>query len=91
MKHTPGPWEEDNSYPYHSDWISLYSGSELVADIPRKQPADARLIAAAPDMLEALDAILEAACIDIDDKEVALSALAEIRALSAAAIEKATK
>lgn len=52
-KHTPGPWILEN------DCIRTYAESvndELYLDLP-KNPADARLIAAAPEMLEALKAL----------------------------------
>jgi len=55
-KHTPGPWEWDYS-------VSIKSGRELVALIystPHKNTsldANARLIAAAPELLEALQKI----------------------------------
>lgn len=53
-EHTPGPWGIDRSIGV---WIM--AGSLHVATIPRAadgdwSPANARLIAAAPDMLEAL-------------------------------------
>lgn len=64
--HTPGPWEVDR-YPdgralvfcakfensHYGDWIADISG---IADGGSKQKANARLIAAAPELLEALEA-----------------------------------
>lgn len=51
--------------------------------------ANARLIAAAPDMLDALEAILGEALLDADDGELALIACEAIRSNARAAIAKA--
>lgn len=60
-KHTPGPWsvftKNDGTMmvaktPTH--YIAKVVGSSAVGDVRAKFMADARLIAAAPDMLEAL-------------------------------------
>jgi hypothetical protein len=51
--------------------------------------AHARLIAAAPDLLEALWQIVTDAEIDCDTEEAALAALADIRVTARAAIAKA--
>lgn len=72
-KHTPGPWHlEEMGYNSSSYYIrgSSESGDRLtigkgaVAHIPRStvnpMEANARLIAAAPELLEALKAMLEA-------------------------------
>ena len=63
-KHTPGPWTADNSI------ARVYSGARFVADAMSGQPklgaqldedrANARLIASAPDLLEACETILSA-------------------------------
>jgi hypothetical protein len=50
-EHTPGPWE------IRGDVIE--AGGEIVCD-PFDNRANARLIAAAPDLLEALKAIMKA-------------------------------
>jgi hypothetical protein len=47
MKHTPGPWMKEGP------WITGNEG-ETLAQVYSEYEADARLIAAAPEMLEAL-------------------------------------
>ena len=48
MKHTPGPW-------IHDEHGILMAGKIQIASIlPQNRDSNARLIAAAPDMLEAL-------------------------------------
>ena len=55
-KHTPGPWRvEDDKY--------ILANKKLVAKIvggPQGKKANARLIAAAPELLEALEFVLTA-------------------------------
>jgi hypothetical protein len=66
MKHTPGPWNYDRS------GYSLYvnSGRELVTALSmdgkrlETSEANARLIAAAPDLLKALNTILNICLLD---------------------------
>lgn len=64
-KHTPGPWEWDgNVWAYDADneapwlvqspWQSVESKTVLKGSIKCDSEADARLIAAAPELLEAL-------------------------------------
>jgi hypothetical protein len=54
MKHTPGPWEAENE--------SVSAGFDMVADVfgatTEQRDANARLIAAAPDLLAALKALV---------------------------------
>lgn len=57
--HTPGPWEVrlTAGSDEHRQWVDgIYSGDELVVDNDHwhLRNADARLIAAAPEMLDAL-------------------------------------
>lgn len=55
-KHTPGPWfvlKKDSAC------IEAPSGNVAVANLARMSNADVRLIAAAPDLLQALKAIKE--------------------------------
>jgi hypothetical protein len=54
-KHTPGPWI------LNSEKSSVWSGDTIIAAITLKRPeteADARLIAAAPDLLNAAEKVL---------------------------------
>lgn len=50
MTHTPGPWEADHYG--HVTAITKLGNKRQIADV--RQPENARLIAAAPDLLEAL-------------------------------------
>jgi hypothetical protein len=61
-KHTPGPWSERNGRIFQTDREEL-----TIANVGRAfdgdySPANARLIAAAPDLLEALKELDEAYC-----------------------------
>jgi hypothetical protein len=62
--HTPGPWKVDQQRRAHGYNVAVFSGDIAVADVPGigKDPANdpeadanARLIAAAPELLGALD------------------------------------
>jgi hypothetical protein len=69
--YTPGPWIEDHSpHPLHEDAyrIRAQSDGEPVADILRGIVCDenARLLLAAPDMLEALEALRKLVVADYD-------------------------
>jgi hypothetical protein len=55
MPHTPGPWKYDNEEGCGFEVIS-YSGTICQIESCDEE-ADARLIAAAPEMLEALKAV----------------------------------
>lgn len=61
-KHTPGTWQAIN-WTYHStstvvvDDPSVVTGKRVIAECATEE--DARLIAAAPDLLEALQTLLE--------------------------------
>jgi hypothetical protein len=64
-KHTPGPWKV-NATPHSSnqDWVVLDSGTNgrnkrVCAVYSDNDEADARLIAAAPELLEALIGLLD--------------------------------
>lgn len=52
MSHTPGPWTWDDS-PHHAQDGAIYAGDEYLFAVPCCED-DARLVAAAPDMLDAL-------------------------------------
>lgn len=58
MKHTPGPWEADGGDVFSKEgrkYIAL-----TILDVPKKERmANARLIAAAPELLEAAKDALE--------------------------------
>ncbi len=65
-KHTPGPWivtEGDNVYAKRNEGPSLPVASCAVSRsvTTKHRQANARLIAAAPDMLEALPGLIECA------------------------------
>ena len=56
-QHTPGPWRVEQA---HDLWLEIIAGeglrSSMIADCVRKR--NARLIAAAPDLLEALEEVV---------------------------------
>ena len=93
--HTPGPWK--------ADWVNVYREDDHLADccpkakngIPLEQKeANARLIAAAPELLSALQRILEADEMDPrlwDSICGASIAYADAFAAAHAAITKATQ
>jgi len=60
VPYTPGPWSICKDHP---DWICPSGGGYQIAMVPRGQgavaAANARLIAAAPELVEALAAMLE--------------------------------
>ncbi len=84
-EHTPGPWTATAC----DDFYQIQGRGAYVAEVFNSHEANARLIEAAPDMLEALQDILESAFIDIDDGKWALRALSEIRPIASRAIRKA--
>ena len=72
-QHTPGPWTADvvrfNSYTLRiikagTDWIAHVHTQSTESDIPR-DVSNARLIAAAPDLLEACQTL--STLLDTDD------------------------
>ena len=66
-KHTPGPWEIEEHYHFGYRWISWPQHSQLAQvvwcmeyeDRSPECEASAHLIAAAPEMLEALENLLK--------------------------------
>lgn len=71
-KHTPGPWLTDRNNVHTgqiatvhhcagNDWVEIWSDKWIEHGLGEAvQEANARLIAAAPELLEALDALLNA-------------------------------
>ncbi len=63
-KHTPGPWHVANRQPGHGEYRICAAGNWMIAAVPPRYPrpdcepleANARLIAAAPALAEALKA-----------------------------------
>ena len=53
--HTPGPWQQGDGYNAHTTTVHIKS--TLIAKAETE--ADARLIAAAPDLLEALKFLID--------------------------------
>ena len=84
VSHTQGPWRIVSDGISH--WIEIEPNK--IALIHAKK-ADRDLIAAAPDLLEALWQIVTDAEIDCDTEEAALAALADIRVTARNAIAKA--
>jgi hypothetical protein len=81
LKHTPGPWKLEKHKPeptngcFNTD-LQIWSRSEFIAAIPfslvAKREANAALIAAAPEMLEALEWVktcVEAGAFRNEDRE----------------------
>ena len=65
-KHTPGPWKVQGTPRRGWDIFSLAKGCYVAFDEPLREGAislegDARLIAAAPELLEALEIALDCA------------------------------
>jgi hypothetical protein len=66
MKHTPGPWEIRNDLPYTSHGKVIFHGyhednrtiCRLREGTEQEREANARLIATAPELLEALDMMM---------------------------------
>lgn len=80
-QHTPGPWETSrDAVPAHHVQITVYAEADgqRVATVFREE-ANARLVAAAPDLLAACESALSLAQIDADDGELALAALEVLR------------
>ena len=102
-KHTPGPWEVVNNPPNEdgSTATSIYGSDQYVADVycgyagSKNMPnaeaaANARLIAAAPELLEALDGMIQVYGGDRDWNGPKHSTELELIAMARAAIAKAT-
>jgi len=72
MKHTPGPWETDTSAVSSTDipvcgrtksgnprWVARVYGEGTLSRVTDERNANARLIAAAPELLGACHAVLD--------------------------------
>ncbi|WP_206759317.1 hypothetical protein, partial [Acinetobacter baumannii] len=65
FKHTPGPWHVDPNWgpsEEHPEWASINIGSDYICVSGHIGAANARLIASAPDLLEALKLAEEMLC-----------------------------
>lgn len=83
--HTPGPWEIGDDCGT-GQLIVTYQAADVCAVEPgRRANANARLIAAAPDLLAACNALLQCQCYDVP-----LGECCPCRAAAEAAINKAT-
>jgi hypothetical protein len=101
-KHTPGPWVHEFRRNKHGGWrdeslyVTVKAGATLIAAYPLEYAeypaseneceANARLIAAAPELLEALKAIRDHTFVDAEGPELrAQNALNHSRAIAAIA------
>ena len=79
-KHTPGPWRVDrqNTGPLASEWIIAGERPRYLAEVgdcgSGCAAANANLIAAAPELLEALEMVMRRG--RIDDSEEAMNQVA---------------
>ena len=58
-KHTPGPWRYEYEPGYCGELLAEASGTTLAEFVTEPSEANARLIAAAPELLEALKLMVE--------------------------------
>lgn len=98
-QHTPAPWSVEVDHSNNApEFIRAYTDGEMhdlasvLCDETGNAAANARLIAAAPDLLDALRAILTDASEDISGlpRDEALDLLSAIADTACAAIAKAT-
>ena len=91
MSHTPAPWKIDGAHSTRVLLINDAKGYAIGEIVDTRNPANAKLIAAAPDLLEALCTALpfveDHEDGDIYKRGTIARAVAQIRA----AIDKATK
>jgi hypothetical protein len=87
--HTPGPWALD---PCASGWTLIANGQDITSEPFDACDADARLIAAAPELLAALQAILHDTTHDLVGlpRDEALELIFAIADTAHAAIQRAT-
>lgn len=94
-QHAPGPWMVDPNWgptEKFPDWAAVRLGSESYLSVSgHVGAANARLIAAAPDMLEALQDIVSGARMMLDSPVMKglHSYAAEVKRVAEAAIAKA--
>lgn len=77
-KHTPGPWLYDYAPGYCGELIALEDGTTLAEFVTEPSEANARLIAAAPDLLDALTDVMNFVAADLIDSDVGVKARAAI-------------
>lgn len=70
-KHTPGPWYESKTGNHQGLVIAEKTGAKVAVTYDK---ADASLVAAAPNLLEALTALLEC-CYDIERNDETVAAV----------------
>ncbi|HFD7741096.1 TPA: hypothetical protein ACF54C_004942 [Serratia marcescens] len=84
FKGTPGPWEVDRNNVHSgriatihhcigNDWVEIWSPDW--PDTEEKQEANARLISAAPELLEALQELVHADCHGVRNSSAQVKAL----------------
>lgn len=84
-KHTPGPWLYKSNGSYFDVGIDNHEDSVIPVyptvciGVPHDQEANARLIAAAPDLLEALEAVVRVADRDTVEFRMARAAIAKAK------------
>ena len=76
-QHTPGPWRYDYEPGYCGEIIAS-NGQTICTFADEPLPSNARLIAAAPDLLDALQAIEKYMRADFDDMPMSGKARAAI-------------
>lgn len=78
-KHTPGPWELpylDDGYSSRQAWITDAEGAQIASLEPGdNMDADARLMAAAPELLEAVQRLIGRAAYESEDAAFARAAI----------------
>lgn len=86
INHTPGPWVIGRSRRGHDVVMVDTASGTAICDVygdSDDRPANARLIAAAPDLLEALETLYRAVCIADADlrpgEELAREAIAKAK------------
>ena len=75
-KHTPGPWKfgKEGAIEYNDVQNYICGADETLIVYGQVKDADARLISAAPDLLEACRAMLDC-CYDMDRNDETLAAV----------------